>query len=207
MANMTLRTLFDMIARLLQDEGFTDWTESELVDWYNLAARDVVVAAPDANAIIESVKLVAGVKQSLPSGVLEFVRPIKNMGTDGETDGEAVTISTLDMMNVWDRDWATATATTAIKHAMKEQFNWYCYPPSDGTGYVEIEVSKVPTQVSWDEDGDWESALVGIEDKYLDPLLHKIMFYTYSKDTDFPGAEARSQKHNGLFAAGVGGGQ
>ena len=202
MANKTLRTLFDDIAALLQDEGFTNWTETELVAWYNLSVRDVVVASPDANAVVESVKLVAGVKQSLPSGTMEFIRAVSNLGVDGLTRGEAITPSTIDLLAAWDRNWATATATVPIKHAMKEQGGyWYCYPPSDGTGYVEIEVSRVPTQISWDEAGDWESALVGIDDKYLTRLMNQMMGYAYSKDTDFPGSEQRAAKH---FGMGVG---
>jgi hypothetical protein len=202
MANMTLRTLFDMIGSLLQDEGFTNWTETEMVTWYNLSGRDVVVAAPGANAVIESVKLVAGVKQVLPSGALEFLRPVRNMGIDGLTAGEAITITTMDMLNTWDRNWGTVTATVPIKHAMKEQGGyWYNYPPSDGTGYVEIEVSRVPTQVSYDDAGAWESQLVGMDDGYLTRLMNQMMGYAYSKDTDFPGSEQRAAKH---FGMGVG---
>jgi hypothetical protein len=206
MANKTLRALFDEIAALLQDEGFTNWTETEFVSWYNLSAREVVVANPDANAVIESVKLVSGVKQDLPSGVLEFIRAVSNMGTDGLTRGEAITPSTIDLISAFDRNWATATATVAIKHAMKEQGGyWYNYPPSDGTGCVEIEVSKVPTQISFDDAGAWESALVGVDDKYVGPLMERMMAYCYSKDTDFPGSEERAAKHLGLFQQGVGG--
>lgn len=205
MANMTLRTLFDNIAMFFQDEGFSDFTETELMAVYNLSTRDVVVKVPDANAVIESVKLVAGVKQVLPAGSLEFIRPVRNMGTDGLTAGEAITVSTIDLIATWDRNWATATTTVAVKHAMKELGGyWYCSPPSDGTGYVEIETSKVPTQVSYDDAGAWESALVAIDDKYLGPLMERMMAYVYSKDTDFPGSEERTAKHLGNFQAGVG---
>ena len=206
MANITVKHLIDQVAELLQDEGFVDWEETKLVEWYNISARQVVVAAPAANIVIEPVKLASGVKQSLPSTSLELVRVVRNMGTDGETPGGAVTGTTIDMIQRYNRNWNTETATTAIKHAMREQAGfWYCYPPSDGTGYVEIESSKVPTLISWDENGAWESALVGIDDKYLIPLMHLIMFYAYSKDTDFPGSEDRATKHFGLFTAGVGG--
>lgn len=205
MAGQTLRVLLDLIGRLLQDEDYDNWTETELLQWYNQATRQVVIASPDANVSIESVKLVAGVKQYFPSGVLSFLKVTRNMGTDGETPGETVTPMTMEILGAWEPDWSNATATTAIEHSIKEQGDyWYCYPPSDGTGYVEIEVARAPDVVVYDDDGEWESELVGVHERFINAVMELIMYFAYSKDTDFPGSEARAIKHYNLYASAVG---
>ena len=202
----TVRHLIDLTLRILQEEDDpVDPTEEELVDWYNLSARQVVVAAPDANVVIEPVLLVSGVKQVLPSGSLELGRVIRNMGTNGTTPGDAITPTTVDILQMFDPSWSAATASSAIRHFMKEKGNyWFCTPPSDGTGYVEVETSKVPTAVTYDEAGLWESASVGVDDKYLDPLMHRILAYVFMRDSDESHNEARAIIHYNLFLEGVG---
>jgi hypothetical protein len=207
MASVTVRHLLNLAEGILQDAENDNWTLTDLINWYNLGARQTVILAPQANPIIESVKLAAGVRQTIPSKGLALIEIKRNMGTDGATAGDAVFPSTTKIMQSFLKGWSAATATVAIVHFMPETDRiWYNYPPSDGTGYVEEEYSKVPDAVTYDEDGDWESALVGVTDKYVDPILNFILSRAFAKDTDFPGNAARSQDHERQFLQAVGAG-
>jgi hypothetical protein len=205
MAAKTVRALIDQAEEILQDAGNDAWGESDLVKWYNHAASQAVTLEDKANTVIEPVKLAAGTLQYIPARGLKFLRVTRNMGTDGKTAGEAVTFCTLAVLETWNRNWNTATASVAIIHYMPHTDTaWYCYPPSDGTGYVEEQFSQVPPVIVWDEDGAWENALVGVDDAYVDPVLQFMLAYAFMKDTDFPGNMQRALNHHNLALQGLG---
>jgi len=205
MANMTVRGLLDMVEVILQDADNDNWGLTELITWYNLSCRDCVIYAPEANPVIEPVKLAAAVKHSIPAGGLALINIIRNMGTDGLTPGEAIFPSTVKIVQSFDPSWNTATAAAVIQNFMPEtDRTFYSYPPGDGTGYVEMEYSKVPTAVAYDANGDWESAMVGVTDKYVTAVLNSILARAFSKDTDFPGNLERSADHERQFMQAVG---
>lgn len=205
MANVTVRHLLDMAVEVLQDANYDNWTETEFINWYNLIARQAVVYAPDANPVIEPILLGASAKHVIPAAGLALINVIRNMGADGETPGAAITPSTIQMITAFDKNWTTATSAAVIKHFMPEtKRTWYSYPPSNGAGYIEIEYSKVPSLISYDADGDWESALVGVTDDYVFAVLEGILWKAFSKDTDFPGNQERSGTHMNAFLQAVG---
>lgn len=207
MASVTVRHLLNLAEGILQDADNDSWTLTDLINWYNLSARQTVILAPQANPIIESVKLVAGVRQVIPAKGLALIEIKRNMGADGATAGNAVFPSTTKIMQSFLQGWSAVTAAAAIVHFMPETDRiWYNYPPSDGTGWVEEEYSKVPDAVTYDEGGDWESALVGVTDKYVDACLNFILSRAFAKDTDFPGNAARSQDHERQWLQAVGAG-
>jgi len=209
MANVTVKHILDIVAGILQDEATEEddrhWTESELVDYYNLTTRRIVVLDPTTNAVIESVKLAEGSKHYIPSGGIAFVTLLKNMGLDGETPGEGINSCSLEAIQSFDRNWSNATAAQNILNVMPDRVNpavFYTYPPSDGTGYVLEEYSKAPTEISWDEDGHWETALVGVADHAIDRLVNGILALAYKKDSDFPGSKERETDYETLFLKG-----
>lgn len=205
MANMTVRALLDMVEVILQDSDNVNWDLTELLKWYNLACRQTVIYAPEANPIIEPVKLAAAAKHTIPAGGLALINIIRNMGTDGLTPGVAIFPSTVKILQAFEPDWNSATAAAAIDNFMPEtDRTFYSYPPGDGTGYVEMEYSKVPTAVIYDAEGAWETLLVGVTDKYVNAIKEHILASAYAKDTDYPGNLERSQNHMGLFAQAVG---
>ncbi len=207
MASMTVRHLLNLAEDILQDADNESWTLTELINWYNLGARQTVILAPQANPVIESVKLVSGVKQTIPARGLALISITRNMGTDGATPGNAVFPSSIRAMQAFLQGWSAVTATTAISNFMPETDTiWYCYPPSDGTGYVEEEYSRVPDAVIYDTAGDWESELVSVTDKYVDAVLNFLLARAFGKDTDFPGNIERARDHERQFLLAVGAG-
>lgn len=209
MANVTVAHLVDMALEVLQDDSDSPehWTKENLVNWYNLGARETVAFAPLANAIFESVKLASGVKQSVPARRIALIDVIRNMGTDGETAGDAITKTDIRALAAYDRSWITATAAATIKNWAPETIStFFVSPPSDGTIYVELEVAAVPDQVVYDEAGEWESALVGVTERYVNAVLNWILYRAYQKDSDYPGNNPRARGYYSQFLEACRGG-
>lgn len=209
MANVTVAHLIDMALETLQDDPTTPvhWTKQNLVNWYNLGARETVVFAPEANTVFETMKLAAGVKQSAPANRLALLDVIRNMGNDGLTAGDGITRTDLRILTAYSRAWGIATAVATVKNWAPESLTaFYVSPPSDGVGYVEIKVSAVPTAVVYDVPGVWESALVGVAEKYVNAVLNWILYRAYQKDSDYPGNESRSRNFYKQFLLSCGAG-
>lgn len=205
MANMSMLTFVGQLEQLLQDEDNDNWTVTMLIGWYNRAARFTVVKAPNANMKLESTLLAAGTKQVIPAEGIALINVVRNMGTDGLTPGVAVTPSTIEIMQAVNRSWNTDTATVAIRNWMPENDRtWYCYPASDGTGYVELEYSAQPTTVVYDVGGDWETARVGVAERYVDAVFNLTMCMAFGPDTDYPGNTDRQLFYYNLFQDAIG---
>ena len=58
--------------------------------------------------------------------------------------------------------------------------------------------------VIYDEDGDWESAHIGIKENYVDPLMNYIFHRAYGKDTDISGNKERAAEYHSLFLGAMG---
>lgn len=208
----TVGSILNQVRRKILDEDGGDFTDAELVQLYNNSNRKIVSIRPQAYTRIEPVQLAAGNKQQIPSDGLAAIAVIRNMGTDGATPGRVVRATDGPTMTAMVPTWATDTATAAVEDwwpvlDYPEQF--YIYPPNDGTGYVEMEMSKAPPQTVYDEAGLWESEFSPFNDNYLDAQVNGMLFMCYDDDTDIPGNTPRSQLYYGRFlqALGVGGGQ
>jgi hypothetical protein len=208
MANVTVGHLVDMALEVLQDDQTTPehWTKPNLLNWYNLGTRETVNLAPEANAFFESMKLASGVKQSMPANRIALIDVIRNMGVDGNTAGAGITKTDVGILTAYDRSWITATPSATIKNWAPQSLTvFYVSPPSDGTTYVEIKAAAVPTIVSYDAGGVWESALVGVAERYVNAVLNWIVHRAYQKDSDYPGNDQRSRDfyNQFLLACGV----
>jgi len=152
----------------------------------------IVREKPEASVTNESVALVAGTKQSLPSTGILLIDVVRNMGADGDTPGNSIRIIMRKILDAQVPDWhLTAGAAAIIKHYMfdpRDPTNYYIYPPSDATSQVEIIYSSAPTIVSAGEN-------ISIADVYESVLIDYILYRAYSKDADYAANAQRAQGH------------
>lgn len=200
MASITVKSFLDGIADTLQDTSETETdravTESDLVDAYNKEQKLLCAKYPDACSISEALQLASGIDQHIPAKGIAILAVHMNMGDDGETPGTPVVRCDLAAMQASDRAWNQATATEEILNFIPDPVDpkkFFCYPPSDGNGFVLQEYSVAPDAVIWDEDGDWETEIVQVNDQYLDKLERRILSRVYRRDTDLPGNITREQ--------------
>ena len=79
----TVGSVITKVRAVLQDTTSVRWPDSELIEWINDAQHEIALIKPDATAVNESIPLVGGTKQSVPSNALRLLRVVRNMQDAG----------------------------------------------------------------------------------------------------------------------------
>ena len=87
--SVTVQSVIDRVQTTLQDTTGVRWpVVSELVLWINDAQREIALLKPDASAKNETVTLVTGTKQTIPSGGNRLLRAVRNMSAASNGTGK-----------------------------------------------------------------------------------------------------------------------
>lgn len=189
MGTISGTTLINKAAALLYDANNIKWSRAELLGWLSGAQRALVVLLPDASSTRASVQMVAGPRQTIPTTAWLLLEVTSNMGVSGTARGRSlqkVDRATLDQTNpTWYSDPAV-TACALYMYDGRDRTAFDVYPPSDGTGYVEIIYSAMPA------DMPTEATAITVNDLYEPALVNYIMFRAKSKSAEFANpAEAK----------------
>lgn len=200
MATVTAGAIIDKAVVQLIDIAGVRWTRAELLKWLNDGLRQIVLMQPNATNTPGAVKLTAGTRQTLPTGGWMLLGVYRNMGTTGSTPGRAVRIISRELLDAFNPDWHTATASAVTKnyfYDLQDQTAYYVYPPSTGTNYLEINYSLQPTDLTS------ESQVIPMFDVYQGPLLDYIMFRACTKDAEYAPGIALGNLYLTTFTAAV----
>lgn len=146
MGSILASAILDQVATDILDTAGTRWTEAEKLIYLNDGQRLLITYKPDANAIIDTYQLQPGTNQQIPDGTSAFKNVagetmgegiilldlIKNMGTDGESVGDSIDPTDLQLLNALNRSWHQATANTAVQSfVFDERYpkHYFVYPP------------------------------------------------------------------------------
>lgn len=190
MGTVTGTTLINNAANELKDTANVRWLRPELLAWINEAQAVINTLVPRANRVVSAQKMVAGTRQSLPADGALLLDVTRNMGTNGSTPGAPVRIVSRTLMDAFQPTWhsdAAATAVTNYLFTTQEPTAYFVYPPSDGTGYIEVNYSQVPPTLSA------EASAIGINDEYAPAVLCWMLYRACLKDAEYsPGAQLAS---------------
>lgn len=210
---LTGANILARIKDILQDTTSVRWPEAELLRYINDAQREIVNYRPESSATTANVQLVAGTKQSLPSGGLRLIKVTRNMSdtSGGATGKRAIRIVNVDILNTQEPDWNDPTVSgdaahgTVVKHYIFDEDdprNFYVYPGVSGNAYVEVVYSASPTDLAN------TSATISVDDIYANAIIDYVLYRSYMKDAEYAGNAQRAQNHYQLFTASIGqGGQ
>lgn len=201
MPTISVSSVLARCAVLLQDLANTRWPQAELLDWLNDGQREIALYKPNAFVKNLSRPLVSGTKQSLPPDGVSLIDVPRNMGTNGTTPGAAIRATSRQSLDTNTPNWHAATPTAAIKHfvySVLDPKNFYVYPPSDGTGQVEIVYAAVPPSVAL---GD----TIAVDDIFVMALVNYILYRAYSKDAEFAPNVAAAQAYYQAFQGNLAG--
>jgi hypothetical protein len=208
MATITIGHIIENLIQVTLNDVDTDhWSQETLLDWSNQGQREIVSLAPQAYSVIVSILLTSGAKQTIPTGGIAFIRAIRNMGTDGTTPGNSITMTVMESLAAFLPSWSSETATAVVYNAMPDPQNpeiYYIYPPSDGTNYAEIEHSKVPTTIPYDAEGAWKASKPSIRDNCLDALVDYILYRAFTENIGGLGMEQKAMNHRNAFLQSLG---
>lgn len=207
MPTSTVGFCVDMAERKILDESNDEYTEQNLIDLYNLSVKEIINLVPSASSETRTWKTSATTKQMIPSDAVGLVDVLVNMGTDGATPGKAIRETTLNIMKSLLPTYETDTAAAVIQHFIRipeSRTQFLVYPKSDGTPYLMAQIITIPTAIVWDADGDWEVAVIGIDDTYSHAIINGMVYIAYDDDSDVPGNSPRSQMFYQRFMQDLG---
>ena len=206
---LTGANILARIKDILQDTTSVRWPEAELLRYINDAQREIVNYRPESSATTANVQLVAGTKQSLPSGGLRLIKVTRNMSdtSGGATGKRAIRIVNVEILNTQEPDWNDPTVSgdaahgTVVKHYIFDEDdpkNFYVYPGVSGNAYVEVVYSDSPTDL-----GN-TSATISVDDIYANAIMDYVLFRAYQKDSEYAGNAQRANQHYQLFLNCIG---
>lgn len=188
MGTLTVGSIIDRCAKLLYDQTNIKWSRAELLDHLNGAQRMVAIASPSTLATVVSMKLEAGSRQSIPATGWLLLDVIRNMGVSGTTPGRAVRVISRRLLDAYNPNWQVDTAASSVTQSYwfdnQDQTSFFVYPPSNGQGYLEINYSNAPDNLTS------EAQPITVPDVVDVALVNYVMFRALSKAADFsPGAQ------------------
>lgn len=186
---------------IIQDATGTRWPGSELIDWLNDGQREVVLFKPNASVKNQSMPLVAGTKQTIPADGIALLAVRRNMGANGTTPGDVVTLIDRRIMDDQRRGWHGDTPGASVIHYMFEQDDqkhFYVYPPQPSVPHqIEVVFTAAPTNVT-------AGQALSIDDVYGNALVDYIVYRAFSKDVDYAANDGRANLHYQRFASALG---
>jgi hypothetical protein len=195
-------------SRILTDVNATRWTRSELCDWLNDAQREVVLHKPTANTKLVTVTLVAGTRQTVPAGGVQFVRGVRNVASKRTiipTDMRA-----LDDLNPYWHDPTFTPPAADAYHTIAEPEDptaFWVYPPNNGTGQIEalvcMQPATVPLPGSPEVLANYTTTLE-LADIYLSAIVDFMVYRALLKDNAEANNAMRAAAHYSAFANALG---
>lgn len=204
---VTVQSVIDRAQTVLQDTTGVRWpVVGELVLWVNDAQREIALLKPDASAQNDTVTLVAGTKQTIPSTGNRLLKAVRNMSAaSGGAGRRAVRLVDREVLDAQTPDWHDPTVSGDAAHASVVQHyiydesnprNFYVYPGVSGSAYLEIIYSANPTIVAQNDN-------LSIPDIFANAIMNYVLYMAYMKDAEFAGNAQRASNHYQVFTASV----
>lgn len=186
----------------LIDNGATPrWTDAELLQWLSDGQRTIVTANPRASAKRAIVPLVAGTRQPIPTDGFIYLDAYRNMGAGGATPGTTFVEVAKSLL---DAQYPTWHAAPAVAQPFAKAFDptdpavFYVYPPSDGTGEIELLYAAAAAEIT-----TTTTPLV-IADVFSTPLFDYTMWRCVQKDSDYVSGQQTAAQYLAAFSAFMG---
>lgn len=199
MGAITVASLLNRAAIILQDPTNIRWPQVELLDWVNDGQREIALYKPNAFVKNVAVQLVAGTKQTLPADGVALIDVVRNMGTSGTAAGPAVRVVTREILDSQLANWHSSTANAVVKHYVYTPLDpktFYVYPPQPPSGQNQVEVAYAanPTDTTL-------VSTITLDDVYLTALLAYVLYRAYSKDAEYANNAQAAQGYYAQFQA------
>lgn len=199
-----VQTILLLAGQQLQDLTAQTWPPSKLIPYINLGVNEIATLKPESYPITLVMPLVAGATQTLDDNAIELLDMICNMGTDGNTPGNAITVLDRESMDFLYPDWQTATAGSVVQFYMKDERNpkyFYTFPPMAATTpmpHVKLIQSEIPDAISTPLDD------FPLDASYVPATVDYIIFRALAESTTIPGAMEKAKTFMAKFYQDIG---
>ena len=205
----TAKSIIDSVLTTLVDDTGTQWTRGELLGYLNEAQLAIVIARPDACAVIANQQLTANVtKQTLPAAALRLIGYVRNMGDDGSKPGAPVRLADQDSMDAHLPGWHSSSPKAVIKHYLYDALtprDFYVWPRpyAQKPVWIELKYSAAPAKLT-SEGADPTYTNITLDDLYALPIKQYMLYLAYAKDLENIGNQASAQAWLGAFQQTLG---
>ena len=204
---VTVNSVIDRVQTVLQDTTGVRWpVVAELVLWVNDAQREIALLKPDASAANNTITLVPGTKQTIPTDGNRLLKAVRNMSAASGGNGKrAVRLVDREVLDAQTPDWhdpdvgGDATHGSLVKHYLYDESNprnFYVYPGVEGNAFLEIIYSANPSTVA-------NGGNLSIPDIFANAVLNYVLYMAYMKDAEFAGNSQRASSHYQLFTSAI----
>lgn len=191
------------VSTQLQDPTNVKWPIDELVRYMHDGLLELATLRPDAFQKQETVTLVPGHVQTLPSNPNNPTKLIKVLSNATGTKG-VITIVSVDQLDAVVRNWRSQSSNTILHYMYDERtpLKYQVYPPAGSAASVEIRYAHVPSYITAPPNGGTWADVVGDVDVsylFLNALQHYIFFKAYSKDAEYASNATLAQANYAMF--------
>lgn len=201
MAILAQQILDRVREQLIDNDVQQRWSDPELLRFISDGQRTIAAVDPAAAQTVTVFKMVEGTRQQLPADGNMLLSVIRNMGLDGLVPNRAVRLVKRDILDNQDPNWHSATKVTVVYNYIfdpSEQRAFFVYPPSNGLGYIEVNYSFTPAEITT------AATAISLPDIYLTPLFDYVMYRAHQKDSDWSAGQAVADAYLKTFTLFVG---
>jgi hypothetical protein len=192
-------TIITEIGRQLNDAAQTRWPLADLYVYLTEASRQLVLIQPRANPAVKSVQLTPlNTLQNLPDDSSSLIDITRNMGADGSTPGQVITVADRQALDGLNANWHSAAGSTVIDNYTyddRSPLTFYVTPPPVASPQVWVEMVYAiqPADViSMDQDLD-------VLDVYQGPLIEYMIYRCLTVNAKSDQDRQAAKDHLGFF--------
>ena len=198
--------LLHRVIDTLQDANSIRWTIQELVRYLNDGQREVASHRPDMLATTAALTLVAGSRQTIPTGGLKLIEVLRNTASK-----KAVRQCSRELLDAQLPGWQGLPGAIDIVHFMfdprtPKQFD--VYPPAAATSSVDLTYTAMPADVAepaapasiWSD----VTGNIGVTDIGANALIDYVLHRAFSKEAEHAVNAQRAVAHYQAFASALG---
>lgn len=172
-------------------------SDPDMLAWLNEATRALCELVPAESLSTEDLVLVAGAKQTIPARATALVDVVRNV------DGNAVTPTSRELLDVFTPGWQTMANASSIVHYIPSAKNpkvFHTYPPATAGVELEVVLAVPPAEMAA------LTETIKVNDTYAAALINYVLFRLYSKDAEDAANAALAKGYYDAFRAASGGG-
>lgn len=201
MATMTVFSILNRVNTLLNDAAWVRWPKQELLDYYNDAAKAIVLMRPDAHTKNHTFSCVPGTRQTLPADALRLIEVVRNAG------GSVIRYVPRKALDDSYPDWhvaANAAKVSAYTYDERDPKTFYLYPGPAAAHVVDVIYSVAPQSKILSEVEEPSPAIADLDDIYINPIIDFMMYRAFSKDSEYSANSNRAAGHYNAFLQQLG---
>lgn len=207
MAVTTVGTIINNAKLVLQEvtAAGTRWANEELIRWLNESYQAVVQLKPESASVNESLDLIEGTKQTIPSNGLRLLDVVRNTAASSSKLG--IMVTTRRALDTTRRSWHADESSVDIEQFVfdeQDPRHFYVYPPAAVGARVEIIYSAVPQPHTVGPLDNIKGEEIRLPDSYAPVITDYILYRAYSKDAAHAANLNRAQMHMQAYLVALG---